>query len=213
MKTQNYLLLAILGAAIGLSAMMMFLSYAVMEQMFQVEENSSWSPIINWCTLIVPVEAQIALTLWYSSILHSIYTRFRMINMTLRNYSYFSRHRKDPSEADAEIAIIDRLTKLHDAMTDAVAIVNKCYAFPVRKLLKKFTPMMNSIIRTTLFFIDFIEIGCGILGNDGNSICFLSKIAIQTSRNTKHSSEYVGMDASSVLSSVRHYFDGSKNDK
>lgn len=126
----NYLLWMILSAAICINVLLIDPCYVMMKQMLILEVNSSWPPIIYLCSLITLLNAQIALTILYASILHSVCKRFRMLNASLEKYSAFVRICKDPKHI-SQMAMIDRLSKMHDDLTRAVSIINDCYAFPV----------------------------------------------------------------------------------
>lgn len=110
-----------------------------MQQLLQLEWNLFWPAFLIICSVFLLLIAQTALTILYSSILHSICMQLRTLNTSLANHSEVSRICDGPTHI-VEMDIIDRWTKIHDDLTNAVSLVNKCYALPVSNAFR-----MNSI--------------------------------------------------------------------
>lgn len=129
-KTLNKRLWFSSGAAISISVMLIIPCSATIERMLKVKKDAFWSVIICWICLIVFILAQMTLAIWYSSILHSICIRFRLLNMLIVDSAPYSRICENPYKL--QISMIERWSRMHDDLADALSIINKCYALPVR---------------------------------------------------------------------------------
>lgn len=208
-KTQKYILWVIFGCTCCIGVQLHLLYFIVMIRIHEMEKRICWTTIIGWISISIILHAQMALAILYSSILHSLCTRFRMMNSTLVNYSQFSPVCGGPKLA-AYKAMIDRWSQLHDDLSDAVSIINQCYALPVCNYLSKPELKLKYLYIYTNI-IDSVEIGIGFLSMDFDGIHILSTNQISIDRNTWFDTDDSFVDPDSFIPYLHHNSDGSAN--
>lgn len=112
---------------VSVSLSILFIITSVM-QLYR--ERFLWNAILFFCCLFLLLEAQMTLTVLYTAILHSICMQFRLLNRSIANYAKLPWICERPAHVD-EMAIIDRWSKIHDDLTDAVLLINKCFSLSV----------------------------------------------------------------------------------
>lgn len=99
-----------------------FASFAVSGQILKLDHSSSLPTIISWLSYFLLLNAQLALAILYTYLLVCIWIRFWAINRLAMQRC---------GVASDEIPQVDRWFKWHDALVDALRVINQCYSFPV----------------------------------------------------------------------------------
>lgn len=96
-----------------------------------VGSSSTWSAIENvFCYQLLSF-GQLLLTILFASILQCIWERFELINHLSTTTSSIGGMSYVKMANAQEIYTIDRWAQWHDELTNAVQIINQCYALPV----------------------------------------------------------------------------------
>lgn len=90
-----------------------------MTVLLEMMATSKSLSIINWCTSVFLLHAQLINTILQTNLWLSIWMRFKSINKILNEFTRLS------------LATIDRVANLHDRLNDVVASINDCYGLQV----------------------------------------------------------------------------------